>query len=241
MGRLFQGAATVQSVLRPGMVEAAAAAGLRSLFVGFETLSERNLIAQGKKQNLGRDYAEAIARLHDNGVMVNGSFVFGMDDDGPDVFDRTVEWAVSHGIETATFHILTPYPGTALHDRMQATGRILHSDWDLYDTRHVVHRPARMSAEVLEAGYWDAYEKFYTWRNIARGARHKPDFEGQLRHFAYAAGWKKFEPMWDAVIRLRQISHLRPLLERILNATSNGPAPAAIDPHEDLDGSALLL
>jgi radical SAM superfamily enzyme YgiQ (UPF0313 family) len=240
MGRLFQGAATVQTVLRPGMVEAAAAAGLRSLFVGFETLSERNLIAQGKKQNLGRDYAEAIARLHDNGVMVNGSFVFGMDDDGPDVFDRTVEWAVSHGIETATFHILTPYPGTALHDRMQATGRILHGDWDLYDTRHVVHRPAGMSAEVLEAGYWDAYEKFYTWRNIARGATQKPDFEGQLRHFAYAAGWKKFEPMWDAVIRLRQISHLRPLLERILNATSNGPATAAIDLHDDLDGSALL-
>ena len=240
MGRLFQGAATVQTVLRPGMVEAAAAAGLRSLFVGFETLSERNLIAQGKRQNLGRDYAEAIARLHDNGVMVNGSFVFGMDDDGPDVFDRTVEWAVSHGIETATFHILTPYPGTALHDRMKATGRILHGDWDLYDTRHVVHRPAGMSAEVLEAGYWDAYEKFYTWRNIARGARQKPDFEGQLRHFAYAAGWKKFEPMWDAVIRLRQISHLRPLLERILNATSNGPATAAIDLHDDLDGSALL-
>ena len=240
MGRLFQGAATVQSVLRPGMVEAAAAAGLRSLFVGFETLSERNLIAQGKRQNLGRDYAEAIARLHDNGVMVNGSFVFGMDDDGPDVFDRTVEWAVSHGIETATFHILTPYPGTALHDRMKATGRILHGDWDLYDTRHVVHRPAGMSAEVLEAGYWDAYEKFYTWRNIARGARQKPDFEGQLRHFVYAAGWKKFEPMWDAVIRLRQISHLRPLLERILNATSNGPATAANDLHDDLDGSALL-
>jgi radical SAM superfamily enzyme YgiQ (UPF0313 family) len=241
MGRLFQGAATVQTVLRPGMVEAAAAAGLRSLFVGFETLSERNLIAQGKKQNLGRDYAEAIARLHDNGVMVNGSFVFGMDDDGPDVFDRTVEWAVSHGIETATFHILTPYPGTALFDRMEATGRILHGDWDLYDTRHVVYRPAGMSAEVLEAGYWDAYEKFYTWRNIARGARQKPDFKGRLRHFAYAAGWKKFEPMWDAVIRLRQISHLRPLLERILNATNNGPATAPIDLHDDLDRSAPLL
>ena len=66
----FQGAATVQAVLRPGMVEAAAAAGLRSLFVGFETLSEENLRSQRKKQNLGRDYATAIRRLHDNGVMV---------------------------------------------------------------------------------------------------------------------------------------------------------------------------
>lgn len=238
MGRLFQGAATVQTVLRPGMVEAAAAAGLRSLFVGFETLSERNLIAQGKKQNLGRDYAQAITRLHDNGVMVNGSFVFGMDDDRPDVFDRTVEWAVSHGIETATFHILTPYPGTALHDRMHTAGRILHNDWNLYDTRHVVYQPAGMTPDQLEAGYWNAYEQFYTWRNIARGARNKPTLEGQLRHLAYAAGWKKFEPMWDAAIRLRQISHLRPVLERILNATNR--ALAAEDQPRDHDQATLV-
>ena len=54
--------------------------------------------------------------------MVNGSFVFGMDGDDASVFDRTVEWAVEHGIETATFHILTPYPGTALYQRMAGAG-----------------------------------------------------------------------------------------------------------------------
>ena len=50
--------------------------------------------------------------------MINGSFVFGMDDDDADVFERTVDWAIEHGITTATFHILTPYPGTALYARM---------------------------------------------------------------------------------------------------------------------------
>ncbi|KAB8143066.1 B12-binding domain-containing radical SAM protein [Chloroflexia bacterium SDU3-3] len=114
MGRLWQAAGTLQSVLRSGLLERAVDAGLRSLFVGFETLSQQNLRAQGKTQNLDRDYTAATRRLHDLGVMVNASFVFGMDDDGPDVFARTVEWAVSQGIETATFHILTPYPGTAL-------------------------------------------------------------------------------------------------------------------------------
>ena len=74
--------------------------------------------------------------------MVNGSFVFGMDERRPDVFERTVAWAVEQGIETATFHILTPYPGTALFPRMEAEGRLLHHDWDRYDTRHVVYRPA---------------------------------------------------------------------------------------------------
>lgn len=75
-----------------------------------------------------------------------------MDGDGPDVFDRTVEWAVGAGLETATFHIMTPYPGTALFRRMDAAGRIVHRDWDRYDTRHVVYRPRGLSAEQLEAG-----------------------------------------------------------------------------------------
>ncbi len=130
MGRLWQAAGTVQSVLRPGLLEKAAASGLRSLFVGFETLSAENLRAQHKNQNLNRDYQAAIRRMHDLGVMVNASFVFGMDDDDETVFDRTVEWAVRQGIETATFHILTPYPGTALHTRIQAEGRITSTDWD---------------------------------------------------------------------------------------------------------------
>jgi len=154
MGRLWQAAATVQSVLRPGLLEKAVASGLRSLFVGFETLDAQNLRDQQKYQNLNRDYSAAIRRLHDLGVMVNGSFVFGMDEDGEDVFARTVEWAVSQGIETATFHILTPYPGTALYQRMSGQNRLLHSNWDLYDTRHVVYQPAKMSADTLEKGYW---------------------------------------------------------------------------------------
>ena len=100
-----------------------------------------------------RDYAAAIRRLHDLGVMINGSFVFGMDGDDGSVFERTVEWAIEQGIETATFHILTPYPGTALYRRMADQGRLTVHDWDLYDTRHAVFRPARMTAEELEYGY----------------------------------------------------------------------------------------
>src|ERR1044071_5862087 len=103
MGRLWQAAATVKSVLESDPVEQAARAGLRSLFVGFETLNPANLQEHHKYQNLDRDYTAAIRRLHDLGVMVNGSFVFGMDGDDPSVFERTVEWAVSQGIETATF------------------------------------------------------------------------------------------------------------------------------------------
>jgi radical SAM superfamily enzyme YgiQ (UPF0313 family) len=215
-GRLWQAAATVQSVLQPTLLEKAVESGLRSLFVGFETLSAANLQAQRKYQNLHHDYCAAIRRLHDWGVMVNASFVFGMDDDDGAVFERTVAWAVEQGIETATFHILTPYPGTALHQRMVAEGRITTANWDLYDTRHVVFRPAKLTAETLEAGYWQAYRDFYRWSSILKGAWVKDDVAGKLRHIAYAAGWKKFEPLWDWIIRARRVSSVLPMLESVL-------------------------
>ena len=216
MGRLWQAAATVHSVLQPGLLEKAAKSGLRSLFVGFEALNATNLRAQRKYHNLYRDYGAAIRRLHDLGVMVNASFVFGMDDDDETVFERTVEWAVEQGIETATFHVLTPYPGTVLHRRMAAEGRITSANWDLYDTRHAVFRPAKMTAEALEAGYWRAYRDFYRWGSILKGAWAKEDMAGKLRHIAYATGWKKFEPLWDWVIRAKRISNFLPMLETIL-------------------------
>ncbi len=217
MGRLWQAAGTVKSVLAPDLLEKAVDCGLRSLFVGFETLNPANLLEQHKHQNLNRDYTQAIRRLHGLGVMVNGSFVFGMDDDDESVFDRTVEWAIQQGIETATFHILTPYPGTALYQRMVAQGRMTGDDWDLFDTRHVVFRPAKMSAESLEAGYWRAYRDFYRWGSIFKGAWTKEHFLGKLRHVGYAGGWKKFEPLWDWVIRARRAGSMLPALETILS------------------------
>ncbi len=124
----------------PNEVEKAADAGLRSIFVGFETLSDANLQQSNKKQNLGRNYSEAIQRLHSLGIMINGSFVFGLDADDKDVFKQTVDWAVSSGLTTSTFHILTPYPGTRLYKNMEVEGRILHRNWNQYDTRQVVYK-----------------------------------------------------------------------------------------------------
>ena len=221
MGRVWQAAGTVNTILSPGLLEKAVACGLRSLFVGFETTDETSLREQRKFQNLHRDYGEAVRRLHDNGVMVNGSFVFGMDGHDATVFDRTIEWAITNGIETSTFHILTPYPSTELHTRMQREGRLLHNNWDLYDTRHCVYRPSKLTGDILEAGYWRAYKDFYRWGSILQGALTKEKWSGRLRHFAYAAGWKKFEPLWDFVIRAKRVTRMLPLLETILEEFGN--------------------
>ncbi len=224
MRRVFQGAATVDSILRGDLIERAAEAGLRSIFVGFETLDENNLRRSNKRQNLGRDYKAVTDRLHSLGIMINGSFVFGMDDDDQDVFQRTVDWAIEHGITTATFHIQTPYPGTELFARMKRENRIVTRNWQLYDTRHVVYRPARLRPEALKQGYDWAYREFYRWSSITQAALHHGTLKHQAKHFFYAAGWKKFEPLWDFIIRARQLAHMTPLLEAVLARVSGALA-----------------
>jgi radical SAM superfamily enzyme YgiQ (UPF0313 family) len=228
MGRVFQGAATVDSILRDDLVQEAAAAGLRSLFVGFETLSHKSLKGAGKRQNLGRSYREVVRRLDDLGIMINGSFVFGLDGDDGDVFKRTVDWAVECGITTATFHILTPYPGTALFTEMAANNRIETRNWDLYDTRHVVYRPAGLSPDQLKNGYDWAYEEFYRWSSIWRGAASHESTKHQLKHLCYSTGWKKFERAWGLVIRMKQLSQMRPVLEAVLASVKRAATDSSL-------------
>jgi radical SAM superfamily enzyme YgiQ (UPF0313 family) len=223
MNRVFQGASTIDAILRGNLIEKAAAAGMRSVFVGFETLSHANLTQSNKKQNLGKDYGEAIKRLHSLGIMINGSFVFGLDEDDRDVFKKTVDWAVESGLTTCTFHILTPYPGTRLFQSMEKEERILHRRWDEYDTRQVVYKTVGLSAAELKEGYDWAYRSFYSWKNIYKASMQHEFLKHKIKHFAYAGGWKKFEPIWNFMIKTRGLNKMLPLLEAILSkAGSSG-------------------
>ncbi|MBN1988877.1 MAG: B12-binding domain-containing radical SAM protein [Bacteroidales bacterium] len=216
MNRVFQGAATVKSILDGDLIEKAAKAGLRSLFVGFETFSPENLRQSNKSQNLMLDYGRAVRRLHDLGIMINGSFVFGLDNDDPDVFKRTVDWGVSNAITTSTYHVLTPYPGTRLFNSMEQSGRLLTKDWDLYDTRHVVYQTRGLTAKELEDGYWWAYKEFYRWGNIFKASFAHDSLQHQLKHLFYTGGWKKFEEFWNIVINTGGLKRMLPLLELLL-------------------------
>ena len=230
MNRVFQSASTIDAILRGDLIEQAAKAGMRSVFVGFETLSKGNLIQSNKRQNIGRDYEAAIQRLHSLGIMVNGSFVFGLDEDDPDVFARTVEWAVKNSLTTCTFHILTPYPGTRLFKDMEAQGRILHRNWDQYDTRQVVYKTVGLSAAELKRGYDRAYSSFYSWSNIWRASLGHDSLKHIIKHFAYAGGWKKFEPLWNLMIKTQGLNKMLPLLEAILSKVKQKDAHDPLSP-----------
>jgi len=216
MNRVFQGAITVDSILQDDTINLAYDAGFRSAFIGFESINKQNLIQANKVSNIGKDYRKAITRLDELGIMINGSFIFGLDNDTLDVFDRTTEWAINSGITTATNHILTPYPGTALYHKMDEDKRIVTKDWRLYDTRHLVFDHPNMTKEEMESGYNRAYNNFYKWRNIHKASKEHEELRMRLKHFTYAGAWKKFEPVWNFLIKNELLSKTRSTLVRTL-------------------------
>jgi len=220
-GLVWQASSSLDAARDPAYLEEAYDAGCRSLFVGLESISAENMARAGKRVNAATDYAEAIRRVHDAGIMINGSFVFGFDGDGPDVFDRTLEFAIENQLETGTFHILTPYPGTRGFAEIEAERRLLHRNWALYDTRHAVFRPRRMSPEALEAGQRRLYRDFYRYGSILRRSVGLP---GALKRIAYNIGWQRLDPLWSAIIRCGLLPFVRPLFERVL-AGHTRPAP----------------
>ncbi len=217
MNRVFQGAATVKSIIQGDLIEKAADAGMKSVFVGFETFSPENLRENNKLQNLNHEYETAVRRLQSLGIMINGSFVFGMDNDDKDVFKRTVDWGIEHSLTTATYHILTPYPGTPLHSRMKASGRIITENWDLYNTRNTVFQPVKLSPEELEEGYWWSYNEFYKWNNIIRSSLKLEGTERRFRQLLYTGAWKKFEWLWKIIINTGTLQYTLPILEYVLS------------------------
>ena len=224
-GMVWQASATLDAARTPDYLEEAYDAGCRSLFVGLESLSDENMRRSNKRVNAAADYADAIRRFHDAGIMINSSFVFGFDCDGPDVFDRTLEFAIENRIETATFHVLTPFPGTRLFAQMEADGRLLHRDWRLYDTRHAVFRPAQMDPEALEEGYRRSYDEFYRYGSIFRRSLGLPN---PLKRILYNVVWRKVDRLWAPVIRHGLLPAVRPAFEYILAQHSRPRASAAI-------------
>lgn len=228
MNRVFQAASTIDAILRGNLIEKAAETGLRSVFVGFETFSPNNLKQSNKKQNLKKNYEAAVNRLHALGIMINGSFVFGLDEDDKDVFKRTVDWGVKNAITTSTYHVLTPYPGTKLYKDMEQQNRILTKNWDLYDTRNVVYKTTNLSTEELKNGYDWAYKEFYKWSNIFEASFNHESHKHKLKHLLYSGGWKKFEPLWNFIIKTKNLNNMLPLLESILSKvkySENKPFP----------------
>lgn len=104
---------------------------------------------------------------------------------------------------------------------MEQQGRILHKQWNLYDTRHVVYKTAGLNEDELKNGYDWAYRSFYSWQNIAAASLQHKNLKHAIKHFAYAGGWKKFEPLWNFMIKTQGLNKMLPMLETILSKVND--------------------
>jgi radical SAM superfamily enzyme YgiQ (UPF0313 family) len=209
---IWSAAVTIDITDDVSLVREMALAGCTGVFIGFESLTEVNLTDARKRTPAPDDYARRVAVLHRYGVQVNGSFVLGFDHDRPDVFGKTVDWIEASKLECATFHILTPYPGTPLFRRLESEGRILHRDWDKYDTAHVVFQPKHLSCEELDLGYAWCYRKLFSHRSIWK--RRPTDRQAIIAYLAMSYLYKRSNRFWHTLIKHRLTGAVwKPLIE----------------------------
>jgi radical SAM superfamily enzyme YgiQ (UPF0313 family) len=140
--------------------------GCRGLLIGFESLSENVLSTSQKKFNRPGQYIELVQRLQSQGILINGTFVFGNDADTKESFAQVKDFVLDAGIELPRFSILTPFPGTPLFNNLESSDRILTRDWSLYDGQHVVFEPLRMSRQDLIDGHEKIWKEVYSYKSI---------------------------------------------------------------------------
>ena len=135
--------------------------GCNRLYIGFESIDDKNLKDMHKSQTRA-DIERAIGIIHEQGIQIHGMFIFGEDHDSPESFARTADFTIRQDIETVQYMVLTPFPGTRIHEKLAADGRLLHKNWDFYDGMHTVFVPAGMTPLELQEGSLAAYRKFYS-------------------------------------------------------------------------------
>jgi len=150
------------------LMKAAGESGCYGMFVGFESLNQEALTAMGKVTNLASSYRDYARSFHDNGIGILGSFVLGYDGDTPAIFEPLLRFCEDARLESAIFPLLTPYPGTAVRQRLEAEGRIISNNWQDYDMEHVNFRPIGMTVEQLQEGYDWLNNSFYSLPSMYR-------------------------------------------------------------------------
>ena len=213
MKLVWHAAVSTNIVNYPDLISKMAQSGCKSLFIGFESINENSIKSVNKQQNKIHEYEKLINLLHNNGIMVNASLVFGFDSDTPDTFKNTLQWLVKNRVETMTGHILTPYPGTVLYKRLKDEGRILHNDFEKYNTAYVVFKPENIDAEYLQKAYRKMYSDFYSFRNIWR--RRPQNKKIRASYFLFNLGYRKFGGFMSFLGRFSLMNRIGKLARRL--------------------------
>jgi radical SAM superfamily enzyme YgiQ (UPF0313 family) len=160
--------ASTQLLERPDLIELAAAAGCKSLFLGIESISPAALRSVRKGFNRPDAYPELFARLQRSGIRPLVSMMIGLDQDTPEDIRHTLDYLLKHKVQNVYLSIYSPLPGTDLYAEMERAGRIIERDWSKYDLAHVVCQPLHFTPQELERTYWQLYARLYAPGAIAK-------------------------------------------------------------------------
>jgi radical SAM superfamily enzyme YgiQ (UPF0313 family) len=208
MNLKWSAAVTTEIAGYPDLLDLMAETGCQSLFVGFESINNSSLRSVSKK-NRFEEYEKLVHEIHNRGIMVHASMVFGFDGDSSDVFHRTLHWLIKNKIETLTAHILTPYPGTELYRRMKDGARIIDYDLSKYNTANVVFIPGDMTSDELYEGYLWIYREFYSFINILRRMpKHGPQRKSYLLFNLFYRKFGKATSLLAHIIPMRVLGEL---------------------------------
>ena len=175
------------------LLDLAQKSGCKGLFIGFESLSQESLNAMGKSVNRVEQYRDAVKAIHDHGIGIQGSFIFGTDEDDSSVFSDVLRFVEKIHLEAALFSVLTPFPGTRIQESLMGERRIIHQDWEKYDMNHVVYEPRKMTPEQLQEGFNWAYRRLYGYPSILKRLfpfKRSGLFYG-IQNYGFRSGWKK--------------------------------------------------
>lgn len=172
--KYWAGCVSIDVMNHPDILDLMVDSGAKGFLIGFESLNQEALDSVNKSFNRADDFERAIKEIHRRGVMVQGSFVFGFDTDGPEVFERTVDFVIRARVDLPQYTAYTPFPGTAVFERLDAEGRILTRDWSKYNGHDVVFRPKLMTKEQLDEGLRYAWDRTYSLTSIARRLMARP-------------------------------------------------------------------
>jgi radical SAM superfamily enzyme YgiQ (UPF0313 family) len=173
--------------------------GCKGLLIGFESISQSSQQYINKGVNQVQGYGELMKKLHAHGILVQGCFAFGGDDEDKSVFEKTVEMVTKIKIDLPRYSILTPFPKTQLYQELDKAGRIIERDWAMYDVEHCVFKPAKMSVQELEEGIVWAWKHTYSLKDI--GKRLAPFNHSPWLSIPLNLGYKKYADKFEFFTR----------------------------------------
>jgi radical SAM superfamily enzyme YgiQ (UPF0313 family) len=165
------GQASISFAKNTELMQLARDSGCKGLFIGLETVDESQLKNLKKLDGSIENVEKALKKIRKMGIMIQASVIFGFDNDSHHIFSDTLRFLIKNHICSASFNILTPYPGTRIYDEFKKKGRIINNRWEYYDHHTVVFRPANMTPLELQLGKINAKEKFYSLRSIIKRFR----------------------------------------------------------------------